>query len=502
MNAKLMVRINAPLLVISALLLAVGVGAAWYVQDLQQNVSDVLAINVASMRAAEELEIGLRDVRTQLDRFLLTGDKKYLAGVPDLRKETDFWLLEAERVGVTQREQELVARIKAGYPRFFEEFDHIVEQPPAGGLLLKVRELIDDALTNEILRPTHEYLDFNEEEIAHNSAENQRMTGRMVLGLLLLGTCGPAAGLLAGFGIARGVSRSIVRLSVPIRDAAGKLNEVVGPVTLAAGWGLEELEGVLCRMADQIGAVIARLEQSQREALRAEQLAAVGQLAAGVAHELRNPLMSMKILVQSAAERGAPAALAGRDLAVLEEEITRLEGLTRTFLDFARPPRLEKRPFEARLVLEQAVGLVSGRAGQRDVRIRCELPQRPVVLEADVGQVRQVLLNLLLNAVEAVPGGGTVLVQMEAPGHARDPQRWLTIRVADTGSGLPTELGEEIFKPFVSTKQTGIGLGLSICKRIVESHGGAIAAANRPEGGAVFAVRLPCRATPAEPRAA
>ena len=167
----------------------------------------------------------------------------------------------------------------------------------------RVRELADGTLTSEILQPAQDYLDINEDEIAASIVENERIADRMVLGLLLLGVCGPVSGLLAGFGISRAVSHSIVRLSVPIRDAAGKLNEIVGPITLSARWSLDELEGVLRTIAERIGAVIERLQQSERDARRAEHLAAVGQMAAGIAHELRNPLMPMKILVQAAAER-------------------------------------------------------------------------------------------------------------------------------------------------------------------------------------------------------
>jgi signal transduction histidine kinase len=495
---------TAPIMAISVIPLAVGVFTAWHVQRQQKKTSDVLAMDVLSLRAAEELEIGIREVRTQLDRFLLTGDPKYLDEVPALRQETDYWLHEAVRAGITEHEQELMARVQQGYQHFFEEFDHCSRQAPAAGMRQEVRQLIDDVLTNEILLPAHEYLDFNEEGIARSSADNQRMADQMVLALLLLGTCGPAAGLLAGYGIARGVSRSLVRLSVPISAAAGKLNEIVGPVTISTGAGLDEMERILKKMAEQIGAVVERLEQSQREVLRSEQLAAVGQMAAGMAHELRNPLMSMKLLVQAAAVRRHSAGLGGRDLGVLEEEITRLERLIQTFLDFARPPQLEKRPFEVREAVEQVVGLVSERAKQRDVLVEYELPARPVVIEADAGQVRQVLLNLLLNALDAVAGGGNVWVRVrdgvrrdDAPGPRPDRKRpaadrWLTVEVTDDGCGLPEQLGPQIFEPFVSTKETGIGLGLSISKRIVEAHGGHLDAAGRPGGGAVFTFGLPC----------
>ncbi|HEV3261510.1 MAG TPA: ATP-binding protein [Gemmataceae bacterium] len=482
-----MMRMTPPILVISVLPLVAGVGIAWQMHQSQKTASAALALDVAGMRAGEEVAIGIRDVKTQLYRFLLTGDRKHLEAVPALRQETARWLAEAQRAAVTPEEQEFVARARKGYQHFFDKFDRIAKQPADRDLTPRVRGLMRDALINEILVPAQAYLDFNEVEIAQTNADNLRMTDRMVLGLLALGVCGPVSGVLAGFGIARRVTRSIGRLSVPVRDAAGKLNEIVGPITISARWGLEELEAVLHRIAEQTGAVVERLQQSQREVLRAEQLAAVGQMAAGMAHELRNPLMSMKLLVQAAAERSPSAVLDHHDLAVLEEEITRLERLVQTLLDFARPPQLEKQTFDARGLLEQTAGLVSGRAQQQGVRIECALPREPVVVQADVGQLRQVLLNLLLNALDALPNGGTVWLQMAAAG----PGRWLTLRVADTGPGLPAGLAQRIFEPFLSTKETGIGLGLSICKRIIEAHGGEVVASDRPEGGALFTVRLP-----------
>jgi two-component system, NtrC family, sensor histidine kinase HydH len=488
MKTRFLFRITAPILGLSLIPMVAAVAIAWNLHKSQKQASASLAFDVAGMRAGEELAIGIREVRFQLDRFLITGDRSYLAALPGLRQELERWLIEAERAAVTPWEQALTDRVKKGYDKFFSELTPLLA--PVGtedrDTVPRIRALMDDTLTNEILLPAQAYLDGNEEEISHSNADNLKTVDQMVLALLCLGICGPVTGVLAGYGISRGVSRSIVRLSVPVRDAAGKLNEIVGPITLAARWDLEELEGVLHKIAAQIGAVTERLQQSQREVLRAEQLAAVGQMAAGMAHELRNPLMSMKILVQVAAERGSVSNLDGRDLTVLEQEITRLERLVQTFLDFARPPQLDKRSFEVQAVLRQTVDLAAVRAEQQAVRIDCRLPETPLVVQADQSQIRQVALNLLLNALDAVPHGGTIGVQLEAV-----VGEWLTLQVEDTGAGLPAKLGERIFEPFVTTKETGLGLGLSICKRIVEAHGGEISAANRQEGGACFTVRLP-----------
>ena len=214
-------------------------------------------------------------------------------------------------------------------------------------------------------------------------------------------------------------------------------------------------------------------------------------MAAGFAHELRNPLMSMKILVQSAAERGDSGALRGRDLGVLEEEILRLEQLTSSLLDFARPPERQVRTFDLRTIIDDVVDLVSGKAEQRAIRIECDLPDEPILIEADAGQMRQVLFNLLLNALEAIQEGGSV--SLEAKVVHEDGAARLLVRVADTGPGLPRGLDKDIFAPFVSTKPTGLGLGLSVTRRIVEEHGGKITSRNRTEGGAEFSVTMPCK---------
>jgi signal transduction histidine kinase len=194
--------------------------------------------------------------------------------------------------------------------------------------------------------------------------------------------------------------------------------------------------------------------------------------------------------------------LAGRDLTVLEEEITRLERSTETFLDFARPPEIERRTFDLRNLINQTLDLVSVRAQRQGVQLRCELSgDRELPIQADMGQIRQVLLNLVLNALDAVPHGGSVWLEVEVTEEELrngSPRPGLKLRVCDTGPGLPAELGTTIFEPFVGTKPSGIGLGLSICKRIVESHGGKIKAENRPTGGAVFTVWLPLIASPVE----
>jgi signal transduction histidine kinase len=500
MTSRLVLRLIAPTIAVSVLLLVLGGTAAWYMHRLQTDASRLLDVNVTKVRAAGELAIVSHELRNDLSQFLITGDRSYLGAASELQDVADRWIRQAEQLADSAEERDLVAKIRHGYDRYFQEFQDVAKAPPGEHQRQAVIDLFHRVITNQILRPIYDYRKLNQTTMDEISQRNGMIARTLGLGLLLLGTCGAVAGLLLGFGIARGVERSIVQLQVPIHDAAGKLNEVVGPIVVSSADDIQERDVALKSMSERVGEVVKSLQESQRAALRAEQLAAVGQLAAGLAHELRNPLTSIRVLIQSAKEEGTSVVLGGRDLQVIDEEIMRLDRSIQAFLDYARPATPEKHHLDLAQILEQTIRLVSGRAANQGVAIECETPDEPIRVDADAGQMRQVFLNLLLNALEAAPADGRVHVRMrpeEASGAAgATPRpgavgRWLVIDVADSGTGLASDVKQRLFEPFVSTKDTGTGLGLPICKRVVEEHGGTILADNRPQGGAVFTVRLP-----------
>jgi two-component system sensor histidine kinase HydH len=503
MTLRFVFRMIAPTLAMSLVLLLLGGVAAWYLHELQKESSALLSSAVTEVRAGEQLEIIAHELRNELYQFLFVQeDPARLAGLSRLHSHATDWIDTARKLATTDEEKELIAQIDQGYMHFFTELTRVTQDPHVADHRQSILALVDEVTTNEILVPARRYRHLNQELMEAASQRNQTVANGMGLGLLLLGVCGAVAGLLAGYAIARGVQRSLVQLSVPIRDATGALSEVVGPITVSSEQSFEEMEAALQRMAERVATMVERLQEAHSAATRAERLAAMGQLAAGLAHELRNPLTSMKILIQSAVQDGDAVNLDTEDLTVLKQEITRLEHTIQTYLDYARPPKLEKSPFVLRQILQQTVDLVSHRATQLHVKIDCRLPQQVIQITADVGQIRQVLLNLLLNALDASPEGDTVMARMcyefadgidEELGEAEPLPRWVVIEIADNGSGLPPDLGDRIFEPFVSTKDGGTGLGLATCRRIVEDHGGQIVAVTRPEGGALFIVRLPVR---------
>jgi len=490
MAPRVWTGVAAPVAAVSILLLVIAVGAAWYIHYLQQNMALMLAENVTSMRAAQELELSARDLRRQGERYLLSAKPEFLEPIPRLRERVMKALENAEALALTPPEQALMRRTREGLQAFFAGYDHMTQGDPRKAEYTKTWELVDSVLAQEVIEPTREYLRLNEGSLKAANEENQRQADRLTTALVGLGVCGAVGGLLGGWVISSALRRNMLRVEERLRSTARQLDQATRTAEATAdraGRSASALDDV----AKSAAAVLARLKQTERDALRAEQLAWAGQMAAGIAHEVRNPLMAIKLLIQALADGRGGSRLRPRDVQVLEEEIIRLEQTTNAFLDFARPPRPDKKPVEVGPLVEQVVSRVRGRAGLQAVEVEVAAPRRPVVAEADPNQLQQVLYNLLFNALDAQPAGGRVRVAVGTDDSDPEAGPALLLRVEDEGPGLPADVRDRLFEPFVSTKDAGMGLGLSICRRIAESHGGSIQAADRPGGGTVFTLRIP-----------
>lgn len=475
-------------LILSALLLLIGSSAAWYVRHLYQDLSTVLESNVSSVRAAEELEIVLREIRTRLNRAVNEPAESDVKDALLLLDDTNYWLGEANRLATTPQEKSIMVRILTGHDKFQKELLTLSRMRDRELKRARLKTLIDEILTAEIINPAHQYLDFNEETMIAVAQQHRILSQRFSWLLFVTGISGSFGGLFAGLQAARRMRRSIVELNLPLSTAAGKLSEVAGPLRLSTFLDFNELKRVLETISVEIDKVVMRLQKSQEEVLKSEKFAAVGQLAAGTAHEIRNPLMSIKLLVQAALRQEEGERLSRQDLSVIEQEISRVEHTVRNLLDFAKPPSLVRKTFFVRDLVNYCLALVSGRAAIQKVQLEKKLADDGLSLLGDFEQLHQVILNLMINALEAMPEGGLLTVRVhEKSGHSGT----LILAIDDTGCGIRPDLMQQIFDPFTSDKDSGTGLGLSICKHIIEAHNGKIFAMNREARGSSVGFEIP-----------
>jgi len=232
---------------------------------------------------------------------------------------------------------------------------------------------------------------------------------------------------------------------------------------------------------------VARIERADRDAHQLNRLASIGALSTEIAHEIRNPLVSMKTFLHLLPERWGSPEFSNSFLALVNDELRRMERLLDVIITHARPDgaTADHRPADVSAAIDAILALLDHRARKREVRLESKIPDDLPAVALGEDHLRQVLLNLLLNAIDATFPGGRVLLSAKRVGDSVD------IIVSDEGPGVPTELQSEIFEPFFSTRvdQAG-GLGLAITRRIVQEAGGEIRVSDRDTGGAEFAVRL------------
>jgi len=233
----------------------------------------------------------------------------------------------------------------------------------------------------------------------------------------------------------------------------------------------------------------SQLRDTQNQLIRLEKLAALGELSATIAHEVNNPLGIIKNYLALISQQLAAEDPNTPFYQVIKEEVDRIAKIVRQLLDFYRPKAEEISAVDLSQVLDETVLLVEKQLTSSNIEVLRQLPRSLPKIEASAGQLKQVFLNLLMNAREVMPSGGKLEVSTRAE------NGYVEAEVADSGEGIPEEYMEKIFEPFFTTKKEkgGTGLGLSVCLGIVSKHGGTIRARNIKPKGAAFVVRLPLK---------
>lgn len=243
------------------------------------------------------------------------------------------------------------------------------------------------------------------------------------------------------------------------------------------------------RTAQELAQAYRQLQESFEQLRRADRLAALGQLSAGLAHEIKNPLASMKGSLEILSSDFPPGHEKREFLDIFEKELGRLNIVLSEFLQFARTPRPDRSPCSLAEIVDAIKVLCSREANRQGVDFEVSTQDDLPELELDAAQIQQALLNIVLNGIQAMPSGGRLSIRVE---HEDDE---LSIWVRDEGEGIPLENRSRIFDPFFTTKEGGTGLGMAIAHNLIQGHGGDIRIVDGEGPGSTFQIVLPTKSS-------
>lgn len=444
-------------------------------------------------RLRDEANVETRKALIRLARLYFPG---LMAGRLRTGKETAQRVLEfapeAERPFVTdvaRKFDELMVRFneyEAEADRVFTLLETPTPDWDAANKALDRLQQLENGLSSTI-RLLHGSLEARIHERVRLTQERERRTG---VAIILFPVVAIGVGLLA-----TGLAARSLRPVRTLIDAVSRIRR--GDYEAKIGVEGEDEIAVLAREFDAMAKALkdreAQLQQKQQELLRAERLAAVGRVSAQVAHEIRNPLSSIGLNVEmltdqlDAAQFKTPedAREARHLLSSVTREVDRLAEITEEYLRLARLPAPVKRVEELSKIIDEVLGFAREELERAGLVVKLELPAEPLPVLADEGQLRQVMLNLVRNAREAMAAGGTLTVR------AGVREQQLVVEIVDTGSGMTPEVKEKLFEPFFTTKQGGTGLGLPLSRQIVEAHGGHVDVDSEAGRGTTFRLTFP-----------
>ncbi len=473
------------IMVLAALMLttlAGGLVTIWHNRAMDSLISALVDKNVASFQAAEALESALLMQKGFTTYYFLDGNPDWLEQLHHYHNAFLDLLAKARKSAYTKPMGEIINQIASQYQHYRDAQDQVIK------LYQKGKRKEGAKLHWEARRQFAILYDFCERyklmhEYAIDRARTESQTrARFITTLAMVVMPGVAIlGLLLAYIL-------IKQILQPIRRLAQESGPPPGDASLPDE--VKALSRRVYSLIENVDQAQSELERSQEHLAQAEKWALVGKLAAGAAHSIRNPLTSVKMRLWSM-NRSLDLTVPQReDLEAISEEIRHIDSIVSNFLQFSRPQKLQREKISPSAVVDQALKLMQNRLQLYGVRVKLErLAVLPEIM-ADPEQLREVLVNLMVNACEAMVGGGELTIQ-EGEGEDEALGRVAILKVTDTGSGIAAAIHEQVFQPFFSTKEEGTGLGLSIANRIVKDHGGRLALQSQEGRGTTFTIFLP-----------
>jgi len=484
-------------LVIIALIMAGGFLIISFTYQVQDTSNTIIEENISNIRAAKELEITLHGIRAISLNYIIDKDSTWVERLREKEREFDRVLENAKESANTAEETMLIQQITALFANYMQNLNSALSSEKLGDTLIANALLVHGSrdLINTIEDKCGALVLSNQNDQSDYERRIRRNNDIIRIAMYWFGIGGLALGLILGWLVARILLNPIYKLVLKVRDAAG--SELVEHVRMSPGKELEEIDLHINQMIKRINQAHEDLRKNQELLEKSLKLAAIGKIAPAIAHEIRNPLAAIKMLIYTMKKEGGISGEKEYDLQVILGEISRMESFLQNFLQYARPGNPQLKEVEVKPVIREMIHVMAPQMKQNKIELKESHVDGRVFVQTDTDQLKQVLMNLLLNAIAAMKTGGVLSVTTIVVREKKEdgPAAWLRLSISDTGSGIPSEMQESLFDPFVKGSPGGIGLGLSISQRIIELHHGRIVATNNSGEGATFTIQLPVSST-------
>jgi signal transduction histidine kinase len=499
-NIPLRTRIYLILASLLAINLAGGLGMVWYTYRIQGLLAAIVDRSMVGYQVAEELEKALVNQKGFVSYYFLDGDPDWLRQLGEYRQIFRERLNQALAMAQSAEERRALTDIERAYGAYIDLKDRVIAHYKAG-------ERSEGTARHQEVRQRFFNL------IGRTEAYRAIHSGRIAAVRNASLQEDEQLRVMAIFGLLSGFFLLALLALVLIQQVLGPVRRLAQRATGEGDAGIFANE--VKALSQRVDGLIQDVDHTQHELarsrehlLQAEKMALVGKLAAGMAHSIRNPFTSVKMRLFSLGRSLALNRTQQEDFQVISDEIRHIDTIVQNFLEFSRPPKLTIQPVSPSQVVDVAVQLLEHRLKAYDVQVGIERSQPLPEVLADPEQLKEVLVNLIVNACEAMGRGGAIRIrevlrtQPAAGFRGRtDPTgapAAAEIHVSDNGPGIPEEIRDKVLQPFFTTKEEGTGLGLSIASRIMEEHGGRLELAAAQTGGATFVVTLPVPEKPRE----
>lgn len=460
-----------------------GLVMMWYTYRIEGLLTSITDQEFAAYQAAESLEIALINRKGLVSYYFLDGDPEWLI---QLQKYRGMFSEQIDKtrtlVKDRENEEDLIRQIGVQYTIYINAKDNVIEHYKTGDRKegVKLHKEVRDHFFR-LFDLCEKYKNIHITRIRQAKVKSRAEAGKLrIIAVIAIFISFSLGGLLA-FVLIHHILGPIRKLTLEADKKDGRLR---------SGNEIKELSLTVQGLIKDAGETQIELERSRAHLLQSEKMAMIGKLAAGTAHSIRNPLTSVKMRLFSLSRSLKMTTSQKEDFEVISEEISHIDTIVQNFLEFSRPPRLKMQKISPSVVVDLAIQLLAHRLKSYNVNVRIMRNGPLPEIQADPEQLKEVLVNLTVNACEAMENGGLISIYEEET-FIRYMGNVTIIRISDNGPGIPRSIREKVFEPFFTTKEEGTGLGLSIAFRIIEKHGGWLNVTSEESMGATFVITLP-----------